>query len=1069
MRSAVSDHPVPESTLKTLKLGALLDRLLQLEDGEYRRQLWVRVKVGVNMFLDAQRAFGGSAGGTPLHEDLPVWSILSAPAAADVAAPSELPVDCLYAPLAQMLVVLREFVHAASLQSPMVKPDECERHAETGEHFLDALAEIDVYQMQNALPPVEGESLAEQAERLTQQVRMRVEHLDALGPIAHAVASHCSWSADRRQTALNRHVFDITAIEAELSELKSTLCRYAPPERYRKVCRFEDSTPQQQRQSTYHFQVYHSLSYDSLRELTSALLPIMEFAEAGGQQEGTVRDLLMAMYPGAAEEDYLSRAYVDMEEEEQRSDFLGTPVAELQELRRFLRIQLDSEAFRFAREPLELKRPWSAEVDTALATLAAGHKNLAAEASRLQANLVKYRRFVAAAPELSMCTSLAKGFTSESALIKEIPLLRVLKLVNVAGFELVGAHYVRLRQQLEMWAKAPAAAAPVVPWTWPFFFSHGATGAPVPDGEDTLRARMTPWFLLESPEAKAARREREDQERMEALRWAQEDLQQSAPREVPLPAPQSSAADALASPATEEGPKQSGKGSKGGKGGKGGKGRKGGRGGGRGAGRGAVSLGQLVQADARDAQQQQEAARTRLRLLCTDQRPLPESLVGDLKAELQAAKSAGIADSDAVVQRAMEVREATVREREQTLAALVTAQAARPLDDAALRSVLTRAHEAGLPRFGPEIEAATRLLREAAKARKTLSECLDSPFPSEAALNKAVEAVRELQLTDPKLAQASKLLRELQAEQLHSESEAKQRWGSEAAAKLKASCAAWKASSTSAGCSSAGGDAARKAAEDVLANLAKSTDRKSVQAAVETLEKKPLANWVHADAYLAAANTCSTHLDLYADDAKENLEDYVNAVTEGTDAFVPAFLLAAARLCDHQTTVGKQFRAACLRRCFVHETQALLTADEQRVAKLPIGAPAEPPPTEASAAGGVETPLAHWTRLKGEPDAIACPSLDKLMKMVGLQTVKEKALELYKRVKVEQALPAEWRVPQSLNFALLGNPGTGKVPLPPYGTFPSSDTQHLVRGRRRWRGFWAGCSRSLASGTTTTS
>ena len=111
----------------------------------------------------------------------------------------------------------------------------------------------------------------------------------------------------------------------------------------------------------------------------------------------------------------------------------------------------------------------------------------------------------------------------------------------------------------------------------------------------------------------------------------------------------------------------------------------------------------------------------------------------------------------------------------------------------------------------------------------------------------------------------------------------------------------------------------------------------------------------------------------------------------------------------------------------MHESQALLTADEQRAAKLPIGAPAEPSPAEATTAGGVETPLARWTRLKGEPDAIACPSLDKLMKMVGLQTVKEQALELYVRVKVERALPAERRVPQSLNFALLGNPGTGKV------------------------------------------
>ena len=35
-------------------------------------------------------------------------------------------------------------------------------------------------------------------------------------------------------------------------------------------------------------------------------------------------------------------------------------------------------------------------------------------------------------------------------------------------------------------------------------------------GEDALLARMSPWFLLESREAEAARREREDEERMVA-------------------------------------------------------------------------------------------------------------------------------------------------------------------------------------------------------------------------------------------------------------------------------------------------------------------------------------------------------------------------------------------------------------------------------------------------------------------------------------------------------------------------------------------------------------------------
>ena len=83
----MSDHACPEAFWKNMTLGGLLDKMLKAEDGEYYQQLWVRVKVGVNMFLAAaQRAFGGSAGGTPLHEGLPVWSILSAPAAAQPSA-----------------------------------------------------------------------------------------------------------------------------------------------------------------------------------------------------------------------------------------------------------------------------------------------------------------------------------------------------------------------------------------------------------------------------------------------------------------------------------------------------------------------------------------------------------------------------------------------------------------------------------------------------------------------------------------------------------------------------------------------------------------------------------------------------------------------------------------------------------------------------------------------------------------------------------------------------------------------------------------------------------------------
>ena len=58
-------------------------------------------------------------------------------------------------------------------------------------------------------------------------------------------------------------------------------------------------------------------------------------------------------------------------------------------------------------------------------------------------------------------------------------------------------------------------------------------------------------------------------------------------------------------------------------------------------------------------------------------------------------------------------------------------------------------------------------------------------------------------------------------------------------------------------------------------------------------------------------------------------------------SFEPAVLLAIARLCSE----GREgmFRAACLRRCNVRETHALMTAEEHRVANSPVGAELEAP------------------------------------------------------------------------------------------------------------------------------
>ena len=59
--------------------------------------------------------------------------------------------------------------------------------------------------------------------------------------------------------------------------------------------------------------------------------------------------------------------------------------------------------------------------------------------------------------------------------------------------------------------------------------------------------------------------------------------------------------------------------------------------------------------------------------------------------------------------------------------------------------------------------------------------------------------------------------------------------------------------------------------------------------------------------------------------------------------------------------------------------------------------------------------------------SLSTSALDELKKLRGLSATKDVAQELYTKTMVEKRLPEKMRVVTSLNFALLGNPGTGKT------------------------------------------
>ena len=342
----------------------------------------------------------------------------------------------------------------------------------------------------------------------------------------------------------------------------------------------------------------------------------------------------------------------------------------------------------------------------------------------------------------------------------------------------------------------------------------------------------------------------------------------------------------------------------------------------------------------------------------------------------------------------------------------------RPLELPALVEAL-----AGADDVGADVTEARMLIEAAESAKHTLRDVIEQPRPSRAAVERALVQLEEIGIvpSDEESAKAELAKRksdEFEREELAFATEAKKRWGGTIGEQLIA-CADCHASLVAL----PENPAHREKVETALVEL-ESAD--SVDAAVERLEGLGDGKWLHAKAYLAVANTSLSRVGLYGGDAKEYVDEYSASCTEIGMTLVPAALLAVARLCDN-TDDGAEFRVACLRRCH-HDDKArkLMTADELRTAKTPVGSKVKEP--EKIAVTDLEaTPEERWARMKSEASGPYPPSLDKLMAMVGLRSVKDQVLQLYTQKRREQALPEDRRVPHTVNFALLGNPGTGKT------------------------------------------
>ena len=106
----------------------------------------------------------------------------------------------------------------------------------------------------------------------------------------------------------------------------------------------------------------------------------------------------------------------------------------------------------------------------------------------------------------------------------------------------------------------------------------------------------------------------------------------------------------------------------------------------------------------------------------------------------------------------------------------------------------------------------------------------------------------------------------------------------------------------------------------------------------------------------------------------------------------------------------------------------MMTDAERTAVAVPFGTEGNTAPSHTpKAAGDHSSPEERWKELKAQPRMMPSESLDRLMALTGLKSVKQNALEAYVMVANESALEPDRRVDQTHNFALLGNPGTGKT------------------------------------------
>ncbi|KAL1518601.1 hypothetical protein AB1Y20_002889 [Prymnesium parvum] len=1056
------DGLMREDVARSITIGELLHRYSDgthaLSEVKRITGLWERVKAGMNRFLALPSS--ASLGLEPIDDTQPLWRFLTIHA--QVGAPDGvewtraggeeivLRGDCLFPVIQAMVEAHNAFLE--KLDFPCHTLDSDRRHVEPSRLTYSDIALGDVR------PLVLAQSMDDRAvAHIFSQ--LDEERLDPLTCFATTIERQ--WQ--------HGNVFDLDGIADEVRRvyLGGLQLIDSPAARLRKVLRldqdgealgaelqakrllleleregFKEPKEMMQLQSLY-LQLFHSLEYEQAQALLRGLGTVFSHAQSAHEiADTTVVSQLQAMFPFAPTSELLQCTHVELKDEEQAACLLQTRFSELPALVLFLHSYLVEQDFLFAHVPLQLKQSLPAEVREELLSVAEGWgEQLSREARQLESTLIEYEPQLGSQPEDSL-----------HHFLRRVPLFAELLPPSVCA-----KHYKELRKILHRWAAAAQSKeeVPSGPWSWRFLTNDGdqqlqATSRAARRDNAELAGLWTLWFempasLHDASEA-AIVRDLVDEIITEIVQNATggsmslddspEDSQLAVVVSSMDPAPTTSPItwqleeeaelpEAASDVPVHETRLAAGKNDW------------------------LVSLVASKQEQIYGARESRKIAQQKLNAAMVLS-PADTSLA-KLEEAIQLAGQAGLPERELLEARQKLDRVRTQRQKvEMQLSELMgrrlhemrpelRGEAARSGEAAVrvatlafeepLRQAIQDAEDVGAS--AELISEAQRIIESAESARREasdrLSEAISTVSPNHGLDERRLDELRQTISRGRAAGCEAKLVERLEELLKRAEKEDSEfvktfisRWGDDAAAQLAQSASAWKELPQPTSWLPTD-ERTSSAAQQALRALA----NKDADAAAAAFDERPLSNtsWPHGKPCLALA-LASDPNGTWKQDAFEAIDEYIKDMAASREPMAPVLLLAIARAEAFRPTPVEALRVGCLRRCAVSLAELLTEAEHQAM---------QPPAVLAAApATGRKlvplSPAEEWALCKAAPCAIACPALDFMFeKLVGLKEVKARAFQLYKTVLADKAFPDDMRMGRSLNFALLGNPGTGKT------------------------------------------